>query len=145
MLRHVETNVAEQFLKSRVHCAPPLRARSVLRSFVEFVLVERKTELVNHMHQEPCCCFGTLRGAIFQRKKWSTSKRGSSLSCASGLFEVVLKILFNFPDEPNKNVKCCGFLLLFSRAHIKPNYGRLFPPFIGLDPSMSAYKERSNR
>lgn len=68
MLRHVETNVAEQFLKSRVHCAPPLRARSVLRSFVEFVFVERKTELVNHMHQEPCCCFGTLRGAIFQRK-----------------------------------------------------------------------------
>ena len=83
----------------------------------------------------------------FSTEKWSTSKRGMSLSCASGLscLKSFRRSRENFPDGPSKNVKCSRFLFSFSHAHIEPNYGRLFPAVVDMDPFMCSNKGGNNR
>ena len=83
---------------------------------------------------------------FFEREMVNQQTRQISILCFRVvLFEVVLEILLDFPHGPSKNVKCRGFFFSFSRAHIEPNYGRLFPAVVDMDPSMCSNKGGSNR
>ena len=99
------------------------------------------------MHQEPYCV--VLRNDLVQffegQMVHQQTREVSILRFRVVLFEVVLEILFNFPDGLGKNIKHGSFLLPFSRTHIKANYCRLFPAVVDINGPICSNKGGTNR